>query len=167
MQQLEMTIEGVKVRISLGAGNFRKGPAHHYFRAPRWTGLNRSLNGGGASVIMKCHMKFEFTLSGIHYVCDAIIKADNENQAFHPLVETRRQYSAAEPTDLGTAKAFQIAKAVAMKIKGDENLRSTLRDETLKDCIEQCKKMQQRLQAESQIWESLEAQIKEEGLKCR
>lgn len=167
MQQFEMTIEGVEVRISMGAGNFRQGPAHHYYRAPRWTGLDRNPGGQGASVTMQCRIHFEFTLNNIDYQTNATVTVDNENTAFHPSVNTTRKDSTADPTDRGRARAFQIARAVSAKIKGDESLMQRLKDETLKDCIEQCQRMQERFEEEVQVWENLEAQIKEEGLKCR
>lgn len=167
MQQLDMTIEGVQVQISMGAGYFRQGPAHHYYRAPRWTGLDQSAGGHGASVTMQCRIHFEFTLNNIDYQTDATVEVHNENTGFHPSVNTTRKDSTADPTDRGRSMAFQIARAVAVKIKGDESLIQRLKDETLKDCIEQCQRMQERLKEEMQVWENLEAQIKEEGLKCR
>ena len=167
MQQLEMTIEGVECRISMGAGYFRQGPAHHYYRAPRWTGLDRNPGGQGASVTMQCRIHFEFTLNNIDYQTNATVTVDNENTGFHPSVNTTRKDSTADPTDSGRARALQIARAVSAKIKGDESLMQRLKDETLKDCIEQCQRMQERLQEEMQVWKNLEAQIKKEGLKCR
>lgn len=167
MQQLEMTIEGVEVRISMGAGYFRQGPAHHYYRAPRWTGLDRNPGGQGASVTMQCRIHFEFTLNNIDYQTNATVTVDNENTAFHPSVNTTRKDSTADPTDRGRARAFQIARSVAAKIKGDESLMQRLKDETLKDCIEQCERMQERFEEEVQVWKNLEEQIKKEGLKCR